>query len=51
MLCSKYNISIFIIATESMGQMKWHTGSKVSLLIAYSKANSIFNPFLHEYSC
>ena len=31
---SDYNISIFILATESMGQMKWQTDSKVAPKLA-----------------
>ena len=30
---SNYNIPIFTVATESMGQIKWRTDSKVALAL------------------
>ena len=35
MSCSNYNISIFIVATERMGQIKLQTDSKVLPILPY----------------
>ena len=40
MFGSNYNITIFLLATESMGQMKWRTDCKVALIIFFKNQHS-----------